>query len=245
MCIVKETKTITLTLVGTGNPQTEDVNIVKGTTVEDLKRASANLKKKTEYDFVRKATGEALNKGVDIFGILEDHEKVNASPNAEMGGMRELFSRLFSSFSDRNGPSIPIAYPSYDYPSHEPAVPIVYPSHDFPSSYEPPAPIALPIEQLGLDAQLEEHGWNACSYGYEGHIPGNGNYYPAKLTKSWYGYRLFIFSPPICVFHGRHQHCFISQGGGWYFVHFITGENAPLSMIRAAERYIAESRGAL
>ena len=224
---MKETKTITLIVVGTGNPKAEDVSIVKGTTVEDLKRASPSLKKRAEYTFVRKATGEALNKGVDLFEILEDHEKVDASPSAELGGMRDSISRFFSFSSKTLEPAIPKAYPSYE-----------------PLSYERPTIIATPIEQLGIDAQLEELGWMVQGKGYEGQIYGLGNYYAGNLIKSWSGYKLYIFNPPTCVFYGRHMYCFMPQGDGWYFVHFVNGEDNPISMIRGTERYIAESGGA-
>ncbi len=224
---MKEKKTITLTLVGTGKPQTEDIGIVKGTSPEDLKRVSKILEKDSNYTFQRRATGEILNKGVDIFGILEDHEKVNASPEATLGGLREAIASLFS-FSDAKDNKIPIAYPSYDYFSRD--VPIIE---------------AIPIEQLGLDAQLAELGWSSSQNGYEGQIFVNGNHFPANLTKSWSGYRLFIYSSSPSNFRGRHQHCFIHQRDGWYFVHFIKGENSPLSMIQTAKGYIAESGGAL
>lgn len=225
---MKETKTITLIIVGTGNPKAEDVNIVKGSTTEDIKRSSPNLKKKMEYTFVRKATGEALNKGVDLFEILEDHEKVDASPSAELGGMREAISRFFLFFSEKQESVIPVVYPSYE-----------------PLSYKRPVIVAKPIELLGTDAQMEELEWVMHGNGFEGQIYGLGNNYVGNLIKSWSGYKLYIFNPPACVFYGKHKNCFMPQGAGWYFVHFVSGDANPISMIRETERYIVESGGAV
>lgn len=105
-----EKKTITLVVVGTGKPTTKDVGIVKGTTLDDVKR-TMKLDKKKSFTFVRKATGEQLNSGVDLFEILDDHEKVEVSAKAELG-KRELSSLLISFFRrKRESNGTPVATP--------------------------------------------------------------------------------------------------------------------------------------
>ena len=43
---MKQKKTITAVVVGTGKPTTEDIGLVKGTTLEDLRRVMKNVDKK-------------------------------------------------------------------------------------------------------------------------------------------------------------------------------------------------------
>lgn len=219
---MKQKKTITAVVVGTGKPTTEDIGLVKGTTLEDLRRVMKNVDKKKSYVFIRKKTGEQLAEGVDLFEMLDDHEKVEISATAFLGGMRDSISRLFS-FLDENGP--PVAYPGMPW-EHEPV-------------FEPP--VAMPIEALSLEGQLIELGWEKRGLNYCGYIYGPGEIYSAELRHTWSGYQLFIHNPPASIFSGIHKDCFVSHGNGWYFVHFRKKEGTTLSMVRATEAYFIES----
>jgi hypothetical protein len=229
-----EKKKASITIVGTDPLIVRDVEMVKGSTVTDLKKAA---RIPTQYTIVRKATNENLREGQDLFSILDNNELLRASPPATVGrGVREILSQIF--FPEPKAEMTGVYVPDMYLLQQEAIVQRNSVENDMDGmQFDGPTVTAIPSEFLGVEEELIDKGWVRSDNALYGTVVDiQGIEHPVRIVKLFGNeYRLFIRNPPIYVLHGGHGSCFNSAGDGWYWLHFRTGSNYPLGMVEGLQ----------
>jgi hypothetical protein len=87
-------KRISVKILGSGNPKTEEVVMAEGTTPATLK---SSLKAPTDYQVYRKSTKQYLKDDADLNSILNDGEDLELTPKSKLGALSwELFFSIFT-----------------------------------------------------------------------------------------------------------------------------------------------------
>jgi hypothetical protein len=223
-------KKVTVRIVGTGNPVIRDATLEENTETTDLLR-SLGL---AAGQITRIKTGETLQAGENLYKKLDEFEKLDVFPESNLGGGNA--PSIFSRIKRRLG----IESPTY-----------VRPTPPRPYTERKPQPSGnpfvrqsaihvLPSEMLGIDAELNAHGWKKSGRGYFGKFKSSsGGWYDAVLMKKGSAYSAFIRYPSKKIISGRHGLCFNPCGDNWYSVHFSVGrDNHPLALIAVIQNYI-------
>ncbi|MBA3045313.1 MAG: hypothetical protein FP824_03785 [Euryarchaeota archaeon] len=231
------TKKITAKILGTGSPVVKDLNIKEKTTPADVKRV---INVPQTYQVYRVSTKTFLKDGQDLHGLLEEHEKLEISPESELGWLGEKISSLFFSVEEENKievtnswsmPPLEVGPQPFSYVQPPQAMPRLEVSVE-------------PAELIGAQAEMANIEWFPTDEGYAGfYTTWAGRKYQGKMSRKWSLFpRYYIKDPPPNIFSGRHSHCFSIAIDGWYHCHFAKGAgNNPLTLIRKVEEYLNDT----
>ena len=202
---------------------------MKGSDRKDLLTA-AGLPESTTL--IRKATGEQLRNGLDLYELLQENELVIATPVSDVASLRDVFASRLSFIIK---PKVKIL--GTRKIESRASTPIIVKPVSAPRPIRSgPAIKVIPTELRGSDAELESMGFRREGDAFHGHVADKpGAKYPLKIEKNYAGYMLYVHNPPLYVLQGSHGLCFRAIGQGWYWVHFNGETGYAPGMVRSLQ----------